>query len=407
MTPISDKYVSLNGINGLLGNPLSNEKAVPDSNGAFQEFQGGSIYWSPQTGAHEVHGSIREKWNQLGRATGFLGYPITDELLVNPAGDRVSHFQHGSIFWSMTFGAHEMHGAILVKWQQLSVETDLWLGVPITDEMTDLDGVGRFNDFQHGSIYWSPEKGAYVVEQYSGAAEVVELAFGDTTGALGQNRVVERLSFEVSNWRTKRSTGIVTLQHWARCSVSRPAQDQTGSAVFDDLVDALVDGPKGKCTVTVTIRLVDGEPFRDVQGIEIHNHWYLLNQNTKAVVFQPAPGRISSVPLRFHTGFLWLIYRLDTAWTIHADFFVNEEDVGLLDPERPGWRQSFVRKANMDAASMPLLKAIRKHLWTQPTQPPTTPINEVQLECEQAGDPLQAQVTNVWLGHAVSVPLLP
>ena len=65
--------------------------------GRFSVFERGSIYWTPQTGAHEVRGAIRDKYAQLGWEAGSLGYPISDEYSVT--GGKRSDFQHGSITW--------------------------------------------------------------------------------------------------------------------------------------------------------------------------------------------------------------------------------------------------------------------------------------------------------------------
>jgi hypothetical protein len=41
----------------------------------------GSIYWTPHTGPMIVHGSIRDVWATLGWERGYLGYPVTDQVL--------------------------------------------------------------------------------------------------------------------------------------------------------------------------------------------------------------------------------------------------------------------------------------------------------------------------------------
>jgi uncharacterized protein with LGFP repeats len=46
--------------------PLTDESPTPDGIGRFNHFQGGSIYWTPGIGAHEVHGAIRDKWASMG-----------------------------------------------------------------------------------------------------------------------------------------------------------------------------------------------------------------------------------------------------------------------------------------------------------------------------------------------------
>ena len=55
-----------------LGRPASDERPTPDGVGRFRHFERGSIYWHPATGAHEVHGLIRQKWAELGWELSFL-----------------------------------------------------------------------------------------------------------------------------------------------------------------------------------------------------------------------------------------------------------------------------------------------------------------------------------------------
>ncbi|MFP2924197.1 LGFP repeat-containing protein, partial [Pyxidicoccus sp. 3LG] len=82
-----------------LGYPITGETVTPDGVGRFNHFRKGtvegSIYWTPATGAHEVHGPIRARWAELGWERGSLGYPVTDEYAVS--GGRESEFQKGFI----------------------------------------------------------------------------------------------------------------------------------------------------------------------------------------------------------------------------------------------------------------------------------------------------------------------
>jgi uncharacterized protein with LGFP repeats len=76
---IWEHYQAL-GREGSYGLPTSDETACRDGVGRFNTFaNGGAIYWTGPTGAHEVHGTIHEKWRQLGAEQSFLGYPTTDE----------------------------------------------------------------------------------------------------------------------------------------------------------------------------------------------------------------------------------------------------------------------------------------------------------------------------------------
>ena len=160
LTAIYQRYLALGGPNGFLGSPAGIESST--GSGSYRDFQGGSIYWSDSTGAFEVHGDIRAKWLALGGVNGFLGYPLTDESGTPDGIGRYNHFQGGSIYWSPGTGSHEVHGLIREKWASMGWEGSL-LGYPLTDETPTSDGVGRYNDFQGGSIYWSPNTGAWEV----------------------------------------------------------------------------------------------------------------------------------------------------------------------------------------------------------------------------------------------------
>ena len=154
---IGKKWQSLGGQNGFLGAPLNDETGTPDGIGRFNHFQRGSIYWTPQTGAHEVHGSIRDKWTSLSWERGFLGYPVSDESGTPDGVGRFNHFQRGSIYWTPQTGAHEVHGAIRDAWASKSWERGS-LRYPTSDEYQD--GAYRRSNFQNGYIRWSPQQGA-------------------------------------------------------------------------------------------------------------------------------------------------------------------------------------------------------------------------------------------------------
>jgi uncharacterized protein with LGFP repeats len=159
---IRDRWAVLGWERGFLGYPLTDESTTPDRIGRFNHFQGGSIYWTPSTDSHEVHGAIRAKWASLGWERSFLGYPLTDESITPDGVGRFNHFQGGSIYWTPSTGAHEVHGLIRAKWANMGWERS-FLGYPLTDETTTPDGVGRFNHFQGGSVYWTPATGAHEV----------------------------------------------------------------------------------------------------------------------------------------------------------------------------------------------------------------------------------------------------
>lgn len=139
------------------GKPLGNVQ-FGNGNGFRQKFEQGEIFLLPPNGPCWVHGAILTEYVALGAEGGFLGYPATDELNTPDGSGRYNHFQNGSIYWSYTSGAHEIHGVIRDKWASLGWEKS-WLGFPISGERPFEDD-GRVSLFQNGNIYWWPDIGA-------------------------------------------------------------------------------------------------------------------------------------------------------------------------------------------------------------------------------------------------------
>ncbi|WP_143018658.1 DNRLRE domain-containing protein [Geodermatophilus sp. DSM 45219] len=172
---IRDKWASLGWENSTLGYPTTDHTAL--TGGAFNHFQSGSIYWSASSGAHTVAGAIRDKWASLGWENSTLGYPTTDDTALT--GGAFNHFQGGSIYWSDPTGAHTIRGWIRDKWAQLGWERS-YLGYPIIDE-TAVSG-GAYNDFSGGSIYSSVDSGAHALH---GQFRDYWNALGATASTLG------------------------------------------------------------------------------------------------------------------------------------------------------------------------------------------------------------------------------
>ena len=156
---IRDTWSRLGWEGSALGYPTTDERLVPDGRGRFNHFERGSIYWSPATGAREVRGGIRDTWSRLGWERSALAYPTTDEQATPDGRGRFNHFERGSIYWSPASGAREVRGGIRDTWSRLGWERGA-LGYPVTNELAVADRVGRYNDFQGGSVYWSPRTGA-------------------------------------------------------------------------------------------------------------------------------------------------------------------------------------------------------------------------------------------------------
>jgi hypothetical protein len=90
---ICEKWIALGADRGF-GAPTSEE--LPSAAGRMQHFSDAkAIYWSPATGAHEVHGLIARAYRHAGADSSCLGLPTTDEETTN--GVHISRFEHGLI----------------------------------------------------------------------------------------------------------------------------------------------------------------------------------------------------------------------------------------------------------------------------------------------------------------------
>jgi|GEM_PF-1958719 len=170
---ILDKYRQLGWPANWLGWPTEPESVNPDGQGYRQRFATGFIYWHPATGAHAVANITMATWERGGFEAGWLGYPTSDERAITgevgpgvvEAYGGVQDFQGGQIYRTpVARGAKSaaVTGAILDRWNTLGA-TGSMLGFPTRDEAKTPDGVGRFSEFEGGSVYWSPATGAWEV----------------------------------------------------------------------------------------------------------------------------------------------------------------------------------------------------------------------------------------------------
>src|SRR6266540_5373337 len=129
-------------------------------------FSGVSTSYSSLTLKEEATIAIREKYNELTTQKGFPTVPDPDTppaLTYNRDG-YYRFFNGYGIWWTEDTGAHEVHGAILAKWAGLNYEIGNEkgkLGYPLTDE-TRIDGQ-KYNQFQHGILKTTPDRGVIML----------------------------------------------------------------------------------------------------------------------------------------------------------------------------------------------------------------------------------------------------
>lgn len=138
----------------------------------------------------EVGGAIGAKYAALGGAGSFLGRALSDERGAPDGVGRYNHFEGGSIYWTQKTGAWSVRGAIRNQWATLGWERSK-LGYPISDEEPRKGG-GRQSRFQGGVINWTQAKGAWV--QYNLILAVPEKVKLEKGAKVDLSQYLERLN---------------------------------------------------------------------------------------------------------------------------------------------------------------------------------------------------------------------
>ncbi|MCK4928772.1 MAG: hypothetical protein KAR76_03455, partial [Methanosarcinales archaeon] len=177
---IKQKWISMGGESSSLGNPYSGTMKTIREDGYFQRFQHGSIYWSSTSGAFEIHGGVESKYMSMGYEASYLKYPTFDTVALTN-GCSFNDFMGGAIYFNPLFSGHALYGPILEKWREMGAEKSV-MGYPTGDTEPTIDGEGQFQHFQAGDLYWHPEVGIFGVK---GRIRLKWYELGGVEGELG------------------------------------------------------------------------------------------------------------------------------------------------------------------------------------------------------------------------------
>lgn len=103
-----------------------------------------------------VVGAIRERWLFHGGMTGRLGKPLTKELATADGVGRYNHFERGSIFYHPSTGARAIWGGFRDAYAKLNWAEGI-LGYPKTEEQPHPEGA--MQDFTGGVLTWNSVTG--------------------------------------------------------------------------------------------------------------------------------------------------------------------------------------------------------------------------------------------------------
>ncbi len=151
-----------------LGVLKTDETTARDGSGKYNDFSNGSIVWKwNANAAHFMLADIRDKWRSLSDSDrSYLGYPTQDGVKITntfPTADAYySNFEHG-IIYQMASAPHVIWGGIYNKWMSMGGTGANVLGTPTSDVLNAQDGVGRYNTFTNGAIFWRPNQNSYEI----------------------------------------------------------------------------------------------------------------------------------------------------------------------------------------------------------------------------------------------------
>lgn len=177
---ILNKYNSMGGVNSWLGR-ATGSVGSSGKDGFYQSYEGGKIYWHPRTGAKTVrYGAVNNHYATIGYEGGYLGYPTTDEVTI-PGKGIYQVFEGGQLYWSPETGAWSIRrGAMFNRYAEIGYESS-YLGFPVSGELRAKDGT--YQQFQGGRLYWRP--GVSSSMDMSNEIVTSYRAAGGETGYLG------------------------------------------------------------------------------------------------------------------------------------------------------------------------------------------------------------------------------
>jgi uncharacterized protein with LGFP repeats len=185
---ISQAWDAVGGATGPLG--IKDGGVYPAGAGFGQNFAGGKIFFTPDTGAHAMQGAILDKYMaQGGPADGDLGFPTIDEGAGKAPGSRNTTFSAADrpvIFWTPDTGARVVRGAINAAWDKLGGSAGV-LGVPTEDEVYHGDEVSQA--FSGGQVTWNRKTNAFTTTPPELADQLAGLEIpGDVTSSINAAR---------------------------------------------------------------------------------------------------------------------------------------------------------------------------------------------------------------------------
>ena len=132
---------------GQMGYPVGEETSTANG-GVYQTFQGGIAYWHPRTGSYYVHDAVLGAYGRAGYEHGRYGYPRSNET-PSANGGVYQNFQGGTAYWSPRSGSHAVPLDLFAEYGNHGYERG-HLGYPTSEPYWD--GNRHKQNFEHGVL---------------------------------------------------------------------------------------------------------------------------------------------------------------------------------------------------------------------------------------------------------------
>lgn len=251
------RYAGLGGPGSALGYAIAEPADLGDGRGTVAAFEAGEIWSTPETGAWEVVGPIRDRYREEGGPAGWLGYPTSGGEPA-PGGRERSTFEAG---WMLAHDPSTGEVRVFPADVVLPDSPGEW---PPTAEVIRWDGTDRFATAARVALEVFPD-GAPIALLARGDAFPDALAGGVWAGREGGPLLLCASS----------ALPRVTAQELARLAPERVVLlggrgaigDEVRDAVVDLLPDAAVDRVGGVDRYA-TAALVSREAFPDASAAD-------------------------------------------------------------------------------------------------------------------------------------------
>ena len=173
-------WLNAGGLSSTAGAPTSQLYCVLNSNGCVQVFAHAWYYWSPDSGAHYVSGSLLQPWSDRGSEKGALGYPLSDPVHDAFGGGDWARFQGGLLYADTNGRAWVVDNDFAAAYAD-AASSGKPLGAPLADR--ECTAGGCVQRFSGGALAESGGSSPQIVSGAIGLAWLNAGAFTSPAGA--------------------------------------------------------------------------------------------------------------------------------------------------------------------------------------------------------------------------------